>query len=1112
MKYTVLLLLTVLTLQAAAQTPDSLTRCGVNSAFMEKNIDLELLHQMQIQWEDYAQHSKSNGRLSGDDPVLVVPVMFHIAHRGESVGFGSNVSESQIQAALANLNNIFRARGNYAAGNDTRIEFVLANCSGIDRADASGVSNFSAQGVIWTDYNQQQQVRALFGTYQDKVVNIYVSHAISGAGGFASYGGDMFILASEFPRVSSSNAKSLTFAHEMGHCLFLSHTFEGDNSCLGCANDNIVCPANDNPLTEGDQVADTPPHRVFDLNYNTPANANNTCTGQPFSEGLVRNHMAYYTNADRFTPGQVTRMRFFLENYLTRWLTSDAIPTPNNQLSLSSVPSSVCANSNVTVGYVNNSGSPNPVLLVQKGDDVVHYADASDGLINFTFPAYYFNVNPATGILPSGNDYRVRLVAGCNSTLSNTFQYNNVPAYTASIVGPDGEPLPNTNTKTDGSVTLCSGSSLTLKARLTYTQNGIEYRVSGPELADLDFQWSLNGNNLPNATGSSYTVNGQQGTYRYTVAKSGCTNQGITSYGILVDFNPTSYAGTSDFDNGKIPLKTQCTGSTLKLYSTYISNTATYKWYKDEVLLAGETGRTLLAGSSGTYKVVPSDGSCPFVMPGNKGIAITIGNALENYIRPPVDSLLCNTYTYLFSVGWAEGLSYQWLRNGAEIPNAYLSSFGTNQEGVYSLRLRQGNCESVSNAVRLYQSDKEQKPIILAPKDFGNGVSYYISMSNPNNNQQWYKDGQSIPGAYNSNLKISTSGVYTVRKGYGTCTVESDPLTVNFGNDLAPTILGEDSVRLVCNNLSTSTFLRFDGSFIENGSGLSYRWMKDGTDLPLYNYYADKPFLQTYEDGVYRLRVSNSYSSGISNPITVSSVNHQTVRLAAETGLQSACTGNVIKLNFPMTSLIDPFLIWKRDDTPIPNQHQTELTVLQSGTYTAFYQGDGCTITTDAIDVRIDSDRVSATLSGDYTIRAGESANLTLHTATGFNYFFKLSDGSEYVGGENTMLIPKSPNLSTPYAITSFGTHCGLGNISGMAQIDVTKCPVDAVNYTLTSGFWDTASNWSCGSVPTALDPVRISPSHTIHLSPYYEAKSKSIELQGQLQQGTDTKLHLGQD
>ena len=53
MKYTVLLLLTVLTLQAAAQTPDSLTRCGVNSAFMEKNIDLELLHQMQIQWEDW---------------------------------------------------------------------------------------------------------------------------------------------------------------------------------------------------------------------------------------------------------------------------------------------------------------------------------------------------------------------------------------------------------------------------------------------------------------------------------------------------------------------------------------------------------------------------------------------------------------------------------------------------------------------------------------------------------------------------------------------------------------------------------------------------------------------------------------------------------------------------------------------------------------------------------------------------------------------------------------------------------------------------------------------------------------------------------------------------
>ena len=288
MKYLSLLLLTAWGTLAIAQTPvvpDSLTHCGVSSSFMEKDIDPALLQRMKTQWENYARQSPANGRLSADDPVLVVPVMFHIAHRGEDVGSGSNVSEGQIQAALANLNNIFRARGNYTAANDARIEFVLANCTGIDRANASGVPNFLNQGVIWTDYNQQQQVKALFGTYQNKFVNIYVSHSISGAGAFASFGGDMFIPSSEFPKMNSSNSRSLTFAHEMGHSLFLRHTFEGDNSCLGCPNNNVVCPANGNPAIDGDQVADTPPHRVFDLGYNTPGYALNPCTAEPFSDG-----------------------------------------------------------------------------------------------------------------------------------------------------------------------------------------------------------------------------------------------------------------------------------------------------------------------------------------------------------------------------------------------------------------------------------------------------------------------------------------------------------------------------------------------------------------------------------------------------------------------------------------------------------------------------------------------------------------------------------------------------------------------------------------------------------------------------------------------------------
>jgi photosystem II stability/assembly factor-like uncharacterized protein len=64
---------------------------------------------------------------------------------------------------------------------------------------------------------------------------------------------------------------------------------------------------------------------------------------------------------------------------------------------------------------------------------------------------------------------------------------------------------------------------------------------------------------------------------------------------------------------------------------------------------------------------------------------------------------------------------------------------------------------------------------------------------------------------------------------------------------------------------------------------------------------------------------------------------------------------------------------------------------------------------------------------------------------------------------------------------------------------------------TLASGTWDTPAVWSCGSIPTALDPVRISDQHTVYIPAHYEAKSKSIELLGNIQQETHSNLQLGQ-
>ena len=1112
MKYLSLLLLAGSYTIAVAQTPpDTLLPCGVTSSFLEKNIDPQLLKQMNAQWEVYSKQSKANGLLSDGDPVLVVPVMFHIAHLGEAVGQGSNLSEGRILATLAVLNNIYRARGQYADANDTRIEFVLANCTGIDRANASGVPDFINKGVIYGG-NNQQQVKDVFGSYQNKFINIYVSHTVTGAGGFAYYGGDMFISMYGLPNKGDQPEGIRLLAHELGHSLFLNHTFAGDNSCLGCSNNNVVCPANGDPFNNGDQVADTPPHRVSDLNYYTSASAINPCTNESFGLDLVKNHMAYNTNASRFSPGQIARMRYYLQVYLSQWRNSDAIPAPNNQIALLSVPANVCAGTPVTISYDNNSGSSNPILLIQKGEEIVYYVDAATSPANFEFPKYRNGYVRDDYGLENGSDYRVRVVAGCNSKISDSFKVENSKQYTALIVWADGNNFPNSGPNLY--LYPCTSFSLTLKAKLTFTEQGVTQTVPDSALSAYTFQWTYNGNPISGATGSTFVASSNRsgGSYRYSVTGPTCPEpiNSYTNANIYPNSSPTNL--TSDWD-GYYPPRSQCEGRAVTLYAGYVSNSATYDWYRDGVLLPGENSRTLSAIATGIYKVVAHDQSCSVNSPALDGITLHFGTLLENRIAiSSGDSTICgNTYLASTATQPNQGFSYQWLRNGSNIPNASEPYFGASAAGIYSLRLTQGNCQSVSNGIDLKKGDKQEKPIITGPESFINGLTHYLYVENTNNvGIEWFRDGQPLTTNLYAHLAVSSSGVYTVRKGYDGCAIESDPFIVNFGSTIIPQIESNDTVYVACNDQSSYLYLRFKARYYENVGGLTFRWTKDGNDLPAGQAISSSYFPK--EPGVYRLRVSKDGNSGISNPITITTTSNRTVKLTAEQGILSTCSDNVVKLVFPEVGNYSIPLVWKKDGVVLANQYRSKLIAYESGSYTATYQGDGCTVTTEPLPVTIGSEATSATLSGDYAIRAGETANLLLNASAGLVYFFQLSDGSEYTSHNAVTLIPKSPPLSTTYTLTSFGTHCGSGTASGAAHIDVTNCPVDAVNYTLSSGFWNTSSVWSCGSVPTVLDPVRISDSHTINLPANYEAKSNSIELLGNMQQETNAKLRIGRE
>lgn len=264
-------------------------------------------------------------------PIYTIPIVFHVIHKGEAVGSGTNISTAQIQSSVDALNRDFRrtnADGGIAegAGPDTEIQFCLASVdengnphSGINRVNGNSVSQYSSQGITGSN---ELAVKNLSRWDNRYYLNIWVVAEINdnnadvanpanffgGTLGYAYLPTNPVTWNSDLDGIVAINLcvgndpnqsnnyrlwpwgglTNRTVTHEVGHFLDLNHTFEG-NSC-----------SESNCNTQGDEICDTPP-TVNGSDCNSPA-----CTNT-----IVENYMDYTGEEcqDMFTNGQSTRMR-----------------------------------------------------------------------------------------------------------------------------------------------------------------------------------------------------------------------------------------------------------------------------------------------------------------------------------------------------------------------------------------------------------------------------------------------------------------------------------------------------------------------------------------------------------------------------------------------------------------------------------------------------------------------------------------------------------------------------------------------------------------------------------------------------------------------------------
>ena len=342
--------------QATAQVVPSFS-CGT-----------DLLHQTQVETDTVYQRFvlKTRQQLlekttdkSFDGITYTIPVVFVVYNLGEAVGSGSNVSDAALQAQLELMNQLYAANTTNYPGPRANIQFTLArrtpDCrpfTGIVRVDARSVTNYLTTGLDGssTQESQLRQLSGLFATRTaEKFVVVRVVQNISFAAGYAYFGGDIFIAASG---LTSADTYNKLLSHEMGHVLFLQHTFNGSETSLP---GSFTCPANANPAVDGDAVADTDPHKQNEP-YNcfyqptlAPISTINSCTGRPFG-WIGNNIMAYGCYSNQFTQGQIDRMRAFLStDNRSLGLSEYATPPVANE----ALTAATCA---ITTGNIANAG------------------------------------------------------------------------------------------------------------------------------------------------------------------------------------------------------------------------------------------------------------------------------------------------------------------------------------------------------------------------------------------------------------------------------------------------------------------------------------------------------------------------------------------------------------------------------------------------------------------------------------------------------------------------------------------------------------------------------------------------------------------------------------
>lgn len=228
-----------------------------------------------------------------------------------------------------------------------------------------------------------------------------------------------------------------------------------------------------------------------------------------------------------------------------------------------------------------------------------------------------------------------------------------------------------------------------------------------------------------------------------------------------------------------------------------------YKWYKDDVLIAGESSNILIVSTAGEYYAELDYGFCSDENFSSNRVTVTSVSGSGSTVT--IDSSLGNPFcsngagTVLTATGG--GNSYVWKKDGTVITGASTRTYSTNDSGLYTVDINFGSCTG-TGSINLSSNSFEASLDVADEIELQEGETVSVTVTDDAVNPvyEWFLNGNTISGATTDTYLVSVRGNYKVKISQAAGCISSKEFSFRVLGPSSPTAFISNIIKMSGSN------------------------------------------------------------------------------------------------------------------------------------------------------------------------------------------------------------------------------------------------------------------------------------------------------------------------